>query len=83
LRGKLVGMTNIKDRPEEIERRLVPGHWEVDLVLGARGASAIGTLVERTPASTFWSTCRRARPMWWPARSRARSTRSPSPCARP
>ena len=28
LRGKLVGMTNIKDRPEEVEGRLVPGHWE-------------------------------------------------------
>jgi IS30 family transposase len=48
LRGKLVGMTNIKDRPEEIEGRLVPGHRKGDLIIGTNGASAIGTLMERT-----------------------------------
>ena len=47
-RGKLCNMTNIRERPEEIEGRLVPGHWEGDLIMGTGGSSAIGTLVERT-----------------------------------
>jgi len=38
----------IDDRPEEVNGRLIPGHWEGDLIMGKDHASAIGTLNERS-----------------------------------
>jgi transposase, IS30 family len=46
-RGALQDIVSIHVRPPEANERLMPGHWEGDLIKGARNQSAVGTLVCR------------------------------------
>lgn len=46
-RGKLPDLPSIHLRPPEANERLLPGHWEGDLIKGAHNRSAIGVLVCR------------------------------------
>jgi len=45
-RGQIIDAVSIRDRPLEVDARATPGHWEGDLITGARNTH-IATLVER------------------------------------
>lgn len=52
-RNRIPNMVSIHDRPEDIEGRQIPGHWEGDLMMGKNNQSALGTLVERQTRLTL------------------------------
>jgi IS30 family transposase len=51
-RGGIIDAVSIHDRPPEMNDRMIPGHWEGDLICGTQ-KSYLATLVERSSRYTL------------------------------
>jgi IS30 family transposase len=52
-RQQIPDLVSIHLRPPEVDERILPGHWEGDLIKWAFNRSAVGTLAERVSGLVF------------------------------
>lgn len=50
---QIPNLISIEERPKDVLDRIIPGHWEGDLIIGKYHDSALGTMVERTTRTTI------------------------------
>lgn len=82
-RAFLEAMTLIDHRPDEVDQRIVPGHWEGDPIKGAMNRSRVGTLDERTTLFVALVKLEDGRAETAPTASQPSSTAFKAPCASP